>query len=63
MLRYVSIVAFLMLSVMSGMVWPSVVYHNLLKRAYLRMEPAFMWLDYQLKSKCRIPFGVYHANS
>ncbi|KAK7481191.1 hypothetical protein BaRGS_00027451 [Batillaria attramentaria] len=40
--------------VMSVMIWPSLVYHNLLKRAYLRMEPAFMWLDYQMKSKCRI---------
>ncbi|KAL8618012.1 hypothetical protein ACOMHN_021732 [Nucella lapillus] len=43
--------------VMSLMIWPSLVYHNLLKRAYLRMEPAFMWLDYQLKSKCPFPFG------
>lgn len=42
--------------VMSLMIWPSIVYHNLLKRAYLLMEPAFMWLDYQLRSKCRIPF-------
>lgn len=40
--------------VMSVMIWPSLLYHKLLKRAYLRMEPAFMWLDYQLKSKCRI---------
>ncbi|XP_076464934.1 uncharacterized protein LOC143296751 [Babylonia areolata] len=45
-------------TVMSLMIWPSLVYHNLLKRAYLRMEPAFMWLDYQLKNKCRFHFGA-----
>ncbi|KAK7110383.1 reticulophagy regulator 3-like [Littorina saxatilis] len=48
--------------VMSIMVWPSLVYHNLLKRAYLRMEPAFMWLDYQLKSKCRFRSGGEDQN-
>lgn len=48
--------------VMSLMIWPSLVYHNLLKRAYLRMEPAFMWLDYQLKNKCRFHFGDRKTN-
>ncbi|ESP03211.1 hypothetical protein LOTGIDRAFT_237816 [Lottia gigantea] len=35
--------------VISVLLWPCVVYHNLLKKSYLLMEPALMWLDYQLK--------------
>ncbi|XP_041365201.1 reticulophagy regulator 3-like [Gigantopelta aegis] len=36
---------------MSIMLWPGVIYHNLLKKAYLKMEPGFMWLDYHLKQQ------------
>ncbi|XP_050418625.2 reticulophagy regulator 3 [Patella vulgata] len=35
--------------VMSILLWPCVVYHDLFKKVYLYMEPLLMWLDYQLK--------------
>ncbi|XP_046546457.1 reticulophagy regulator 3-like [Haliotis rubra] len=49
--RYIPGIMLSYILVMSGMLWPCIVYHNVLKKAYLKLEPAFMWLEYNLKIK------------
>ena len=44
------------LPVISGMLWPSVLYHNLLQRVYMRFEPIFMRLEYSIKLKSKWSF-------
>lgn len=43
-------------TVISIMLWPCVLYHNLLQRFYLKFEPVFMKLDYTLKLKSKWKF-------
>ncbi|XP_063421257.1 reticulophagy regulator 3-like [Mytilus trossulus] len=44
------------ITVISLMLWPCVLYHNLLQRFYLKFEPLFMKLDYSLKLKSKWSF-------
>ena len=43
----------LIISVTSILIWPSVQYHNILQKMYLKFEPVFMKLDYSMKSKSK----------
>ncbi|XP_069111875.1 reticulophagy regulator 3-like isoform X2 [Argopecten irradians] len=42
--------------VISTLLCPSVIYHNLLKRVYLKFEPIFMKMDYSIKLKNKWAF-------
>ncbi|XP_033762943.1 reticulophagy regulator 3-like isoform X2 [Pecten maximus] len=44
--------------VISMLLCPSVLYHNLLKRVYLKFEPIFMKMDYSIKLKNKWSFKV-----
>ncbi|KAJ8313608.1 hypothetical protein KUTeg_008169 [Tegillarca granosa] len=49
--RYIPDIMLLYIIVISIMLWPSVLYHNLVQKCYLKFEPIFMQLDYKLKLK------------
>lgn len=38
-------------SVLSILLWPLVVYHELIQRMYTRLEPLLMQLDYSMKAE------------
>ncbi|XP_052812998.1 reticulophagy regulator 3-like [Mya arenaria] len=42
--------------IMSGILWPCLQYHNLLKKFYMKFEPYFMRLDYSMKVKSKWRF-------
>ncbi|KAL5007756.1 hypothetical protein ScPMuIL_016562 [Solemya velum] len=49
--------------VISIMLWPSLVYHSILQKFYMKFEPLFMRLDYRLKIKSKFSFGVNRSRS
>ncbi|CAH1789188.1 unnamed protein product, partial [Owenia fusiformis] len=49
--HYFSGVALSYITVMSLLLWPCMVYHNILQRAYVKIEPFMMQLEYSLKIK------------
>ena len=49
-------------SVMSLMLWPSIAYNALLRKAYLRYEPSLEWLYVHVRSKAHSVLSKYIEN-
>ncbi|XP_021350778.1 protein FAM134C-like isoform X2 [Mizuhopecten yessoensis] len=49
--------------VISTLLGPSVLYHNLLKRVYLKFEPIFMKMEYSIKLKNKWSFKVPRSST
>ncbi|XP_060085815.1 reticulophagy regulator 3-like isoform X2 [Ylistrum balloti] len=61
--RYIPGIMLAYIIVISTLLCPSVLYHNLLKRVYLKFEPIFMKMDYSIKLKNKWSFKVPRSST